>query len=189
MSGKAGWMTGAMLGAALLVNGAAMAQSGQGSDYGYPQADDRQPQDEGYADDDLAEGAQRDNRSSTQPRADDDFSDVTGEPYEQAQTDARAGRDGDPSAPTQDAWADREREEATTECAVAAREEAERDGGFAEVRQVQEPRESRDGYEVEGDIDARSSWRATDGQTLHFTCSVETGRIVKLNMPRGPAAR
>lgn len=189
MSGKAGWMTGAMLGAALLANSAAVAQTSPRGGYSYPEADERQPQDDRYADEDLAEGQERDTRPSAQPRANDDFSDVTGESYEQARTGAGTARDDQRYTDADDARADQEREEAITECAVAAREEAERDGGFAEVRQVQEPRDSRNGYEVEGDIDARSTWRSNDGKTLHFTCSVENGRIARLNIPRSGSSR
>lgn len=189
MSSKSGWMTGAVLSAALLASGAAVAQTGRGTDYRYPQADDRQPQDDPYLDDDVAGSGARDDRPSAQRRADDDFSDVTGQPYEQAQTDDRTERDNRSYAGATDTRADQEREEAITECAVAAREEAERDGGFAEVRQVQEPQESRAGYEVQGDIDARSGWRSNDGKTLHFTCSIENGRITRLNIPRKPTAR
>ena len=189
MSGKAGWMTGAMLSAALLAQGTAMAQTAPRGGYSYPEAGDRQPQDDRYADDDLAGGEEQDTKPSAQPRANDDFSDVTGEPYEQARTDAGTARDDRRYTNADDARADQEREEAITECAVAAREEAERDGGFAEVRQVQEPRDSRNGYEVEGDIDARSTWRSNDGKTLHFTCSVENGRIARLNIPRSGPSR
>ena len=93
MSGKAGWMTGAMLSAALLAQGTAMAQTAPRGGYSYPEAGDRQPQDDRYADDDLAGGEEQDTKPSAQPRANDDFSDVTGEPCEQARTDAGTARD------------------------------------------------------------------------------------------------
>ena len=108
---------------------------------------------------------------------------------EQAGSPSRNQAYARPGERAEDARVDREREEAITECAVAARDEAERDGGFAEVRQVQEPVETRGRYQVEGDIDARSSWRSEDGRTLHFTCSVQNGRIANLQFPRNPAAR
>lgn len=180
MTGKAGWMTGAMLGAAALVPGSMVHAQAQ-PDYGYPSASDRQAQDDPYADDDVTGGEERGSQAQAQQRADDDFSDVTGGVDEQTGSP--------PGERAEDARVDREREEAITECAVAARDEAERDGGFAEVRQVQEPVETRGKYQVEGDIDARSSWRSEDGQTLHFTCSVQNGRIANLQFPRNPAAR
>jgi hypothetical protein len=82
-----------------------------------------------------------------------------------------------------------EDEDAITSCALAAREEAERDGGYAEVRQVQEPRETRNGYDVEGDIEVRSGWRTQDGRSRHFTCSIQNGRIANVYVRREPAPR
>ena len=58
-----------------------------------------------------------------------------------------------------------------------------------EVRQVQEPRETRNGYDVEGDVEVRSGWRAQDGRPRHFTCSVQNGRIADLYFGRDRAAR
>ena len=188
MTGKAGWMTAAMLGVAALVPGSVVHAQTQ-PDYGYPGASDRQARDDPYADDDVTGGEERGSQPQAQQRADDDFSDVTGGVDEQAGSPSRNQAYARPGERAEDARVDREREEAITECAVAVRDEAERDGGFAEVRQVQEPVETRGKYQVEGDIDARSSWRSEDGQTLHFTCSVQNGRIANLQFPRNPAAR
>lgn len=174
---KARWMTGTLTGVALLAtSGVAMAQLRQGyepqEEAGAPYQHDEQapvPDDRDSADAGRQSGRPAD-------RADDDFSDVAAAAGAQGQRQAQAD---DPEA---DAVID--------SCALAAREEAEREGGYAEVRQVETPRETRQGYSVDGDVEVRASWRAQDGQARHFTCTVENGRIADVYFHRdGAAAR
>ncbi|KKW93279.1 hypothetical protein [Sphingobium chungbukense] len=177
---KARWMTGSLLALALLT-GATSAQALQPRQ-GYPQQEQddlaQPPADEAQAEPDD---------HAPPPRADDDFSDVVGADRQSAESaprnDGYGRRDHANGAPSA------ESEEAITNCALAARDEAERDGGYAEVRQVQEPRETRNGYDVEGDVEVRSGWRAQDGQDRHFTCSVQNGRIADVYFRGDRAAR
>lgn len=195
MTGKAGWMMGSMLAAALLANGVAMAQTQPR--YGYPSAEDQQAQDDRYSDQDSyssdeANAAQQQNRAN-----DEDFSDVAGTepsplPQQQQQREEDDRRYG-----TRDDWRGTDRQDArareeiamTDACALAARDEAERDGGYAEVRQMEAPRENRGRFTIDGDVETRSGWRAQDGRVRHFTCTVANGRIEDLDFQRERAAR
>jgi len=180
MTGKAGWIKGSVLAAALLASGVAAAQGYQ------PRQSAPQEQDDWPEDTQPSMPDDTENQAS-QPRADDDFSDVVANDSNQSQTSPSDDRFRRRDAVTQ-AEPD-EDEEAITSCALAARQEAERDGGYAEVRQVQEPRETRNGYDVEGDVDVRSGWRAQDGRTRHFTCSIQNGRIADVYFRRERAGR
>lgn len=193
MIGKAGWITGSAFGAALLVTGAAMAQTQP--DYDYPGANDRQAQEESAADeysfsdeDDVAQGRQ-------EPADEEDFSDVVGSGQAQppsARPDENSRRFGsrdDQYAPGAQDADEREESAMTNACALAARDEAERDGGYAEVRQMEAPRDSRDGVSIDGDVEIRSGWRAQDGRLRHFTCTIANGRIRDVYFPRDRDAR
>jgi len=179
---KMRWMTGSLIVLGLLTGGIASAQPyrpGQGA-----------PQEQGGLSDEAqppADDAAPDDRPG-QARADDDFSDVVAADQDHAGA-ASSGRDRRQDDLAEARPSDQEREDAITYCALAARDEAERDGGYAEVRQVQEPRETRNGYDVEGDVEVRSGWRAQDGRSRHFTCSVQNGRIADLYFGRDRAAR
>jgi len=176
-------MTGSLAALALLTGGMASAQAFQPRQ-SYPQEQD-----------DLSDAAQppanepqTSEDQASPPRADDDFSDVVTADQEPDRSNSqpdRYGRQDDPAATP----ADQASEEAITHCALAARDEAERDGGYAEVRQVQEPRETRSGYDVEGDVEVRSGWRAQDGTSRHFTCSMQNGRIADVYFHQDRAGR
>jgi hypothetical protein len=162
---KARWVTGSLMALVLLTGGAAAAQ--MQPPQSYPQEQDE------LGDEALPPADEADQANPA--RADDDFSDVVGADRNGAASgDERYGRRDDPADAAPGAP---ENEEAITHCALAARDEAERDGGYAEVRQVQEPRETRDGYDVEGDVEVRSGWRMQDGASRHFTCSIRNGRV------------
>jgi hypothetical protein len=168
---EARWFAGSVMALALLAGGTASAQARFQPQPGYPQDQDdlaQPPADE-------AQDAPDDRASA--PRADDDFSDVVAADQERAPIGSREDRYDRQDDTANAAPADRETDEAMTGCALAARDEAERDGGNAEVRQMQEPRETRGGYAVEGDVEVRSGWRTQDGASRHFTCSVQNGRI------------
>lgn len=196
MSGKARWMTGVVLGAALLVNGAAMAQAGPRD--GYPGATDPQADYDGYdgyAEDDDYPGSS-DHAGQPQGRANgDDFSDVAGAeaaplpqpPRDERDRDWGMRNDRRDAGPTYEFR--REESAMTDACAIAARDEAERDGGYAEVRQMEAPRESRGGFSIDGDVETRSGWRAQDGRIRHFTCTINNGRIQDIYFRRDRAAR
>lgn len=181
---KAGW-AGSVMAAMLLTSGGASAQSLQPR-LSYPQdqgdlADEAPPPNE--------DGQDIRDRPAEQPRADDDFSDVvSGDDSRIGEEDRDAGYgrgDNHAEATPPDA----ESEDAITYCALAARDEAERDGGYAEVRQMQQPRETRNGHDVEGDLEWRSNWRSQDGAMRHFTCSLRNGRVADIWFQRDRAAR
>ncbi|WP_150291133.1 hypothetical protein [Sphingobium estronivorans] len=172
---KTQWMTGSLTALALLASGAASAQI-------QPQL--RYPQDQG----DLPDDAQAPEDQADPPHADDDFSDVVGADQDASAPDSAPGgydRAHDPN----DAALAPESDAAIDDCALAARDEAERDGGYAEIRQMQPPRESANGYDVEGDAEVRSSWRAQDGAMRHFTCSIRNGRIASVYFQQERMAR
>ncbi|WP_254911473.1 hypothetical protein VVT58_12065 [Sphingobium sp. SJ10-10] len=176
-------MTGSLMTLALLTGGAASAQAFQPRQSSPQEQDDLSDEAQPPADE-----PQTPEDQASPPRADDDFSDVVAadqEPARSGPQSDRYGRQDDPAATP----ADQASEEAITHCALAARDEAERDGGYAEVRQVQEPRETRGGYDVEGDVEVRSGWRTQDGRSQHFTCSVQNGRIADVYFRRDRAAR
>ncbi len=69
-------------------------------------------------------------------------------------------------------------------CADAAREEASASGGYAEVRQMGEPRPVADGYNIDGQVESRASYRATSGTTRRFTCTVKDGQVADVYISR-----
>ena len=183
MMGKSGWMTGSVLGTALLLSGAALAQTQPR--YDYPSEQDHG---DGYADDTAAEQQQEKAAPPEQGNPDEDFSDVVGTDEQRAETQqqrsARVEPADEPASvddPEVDAMIDA--------CAFAAREEAERDGGYAEVRQMEAPRESRRGFSIDGDVETRSGWRAQDGRVRHFTCTTANGRVEEVYFQRERAER
>lgn len=176
--GKARWMTGSLLAMMMLTGGAPSAQAQFQPRQNYPQDQDL-PGDAPAAQDE----------GTSPPSADEDFSDVVAADRQRADTpDAGSRQDGqDDRAP--DTMAERDSDAVVNSCALAAREEAEREGGYAEVRQMEEPRETRNGYDVDGDVETRSGWRAQDGALRHFTCSVQDGRVADVFFRRDRAVR
>lgn len=174
MTAMRGWTTGALMGAALLVSGAAVAQTQPR--YDDAEAGEWRRGDDSYDSGDGAASAQDDDARRRPVRPEEDFSDVVA--ADEQHSDG-ANRWNDPQAqavPSPDTESDDE-SEAMTACAVAARNEAERDGGYAEVRGMEAPRESRNGFTIDGELEARSGWRAQDGRSRQFTCTVANGRV------------
>jgi hypothetical protein len=171
---KTALVAGSIVTAALLASGAASAQRSQPRQ-SYPADQDDLSVDDQPSIDEGGRAPER--QANPAPRADDDFSDVVGQ-----QEENRSWRqpgdpyDGRQDAPARSALSDEE-EDAMTNCAIAGRDEAGRDGGYAEVRQMFAPRETRSGIDVEGDVEVRSGWRAQDGRIRHFTCTVQNGRV------------
>ncbi|HKY82416.1 MAG TPA: hypothetical protein VJM09_13200 [Sphingobium sp.] len=183
MMGKPGWMTGSLLGATLLMGGAAVAQTqprygaqpGEQQEYRDDSQDDLAPQEQAQPEEDFSDVvAADDQRGAAEPN--------------RAEPNAAESRAEAAPAPSP-AVEDEESEAMVNACALAARDEAERDGGYAEVRQMELPRESRNGFSIDGDVEARSSWRAQDGQMRHFTCTLANGRIQDVHFQRERAAR
>ncbi|WP_242125679.1 hypothetical protein [Sphingobium sp. Sx8-8] len=184
---KARWLAGTVMAVALLAGGVPAQAQYQ------PRQSTAQDQDD-LAQPPADEAQDTPDRHATPPRADDDFSDVVAQDQQsRATSDPRSeryGRSNDAAdAAPQDRPDEQQADELTTSCALAARDEAEHDGGYAEVRQMQQPRETRNGFDVEGDVEVRSGWRAQDGTMRHFTCSVQNGRIADVYFQRDRAAR
>jgi hypothetical protein len=78
----------------------------------------------------------------------------------------------------------------TDACAVAARDEAQgRDGGYAEVSHMETPIATADGYNIDGYVETRTSYRANDGSSRRFTCAMKNGRVANVYISRDVAAR
>lgn len=212
--GKARWMTGSLVGLALILGSVGTAQArprydrgGYGGGWGHHHRDrgngfgfgdavgvaalvgavaiiasslskDKQARASGsgapsgdYADNDSDYRSPPPPASGTDYGADmgngnvhnDDFSDV-------------AGRDGE-----QDRMADA--------CAVAARDRAQQQGGYAEVRHMDEPRPANGGYNIDGQVETRTSYRAASGTTHRFTCTMQDGRVAQVYLSRDVALR
>ncbi len=68
--------------------------------------------------------------------------------------------------------------DAVDACVSAARDEAERDGGYAEVVDVEKPRASGgDGWDIQGSLEHRRSYSDTSGRQKNFSCTFERGRV------------
>jgi hypothetical protein len=75
-------------------------------------------------------------------------------------------------------------------CAVAARDEAQGEaGGYAEVRHMDAPRATPDGYNIDGQVESRAAYRAATGVTRRFTCTMRDGQVAQVYLSRDVAAR
>jgi hypothetical protein len=73
---------------------------------------------------------------------------------------------------------------AVNQCAEAAREEASRGGGYAEVVDIGRPQPTSDGWYVDGRVERRANARIGYGETRRFTCSVRDGRVAQVDFSR-----
>lgn len=105
-------------------------------------------------------------RSSRDPRADDDFADLAG--------DATGNEDTAPPATyTEDAAVD--------SCAVAAEDEGRRLAPLARVQDITDVDARRDGsWYVQGTIELRDGYRDADRQEQRFRCTIVTGEYPRV---------
>lgn len=105
--------------------------------------------------------------------------------------DHRDGRTPDPNGYPEDRNADRQNETdsafgedaAIDACIDAVRDEAERNGGYAEILDVEQPLARGDGeWDVEGRVEQRQSYRDADGQSRRFSCDVRDGRVADVRL-------
>ena len=69
-------------------------------------------------------------------------------------------------------------DQAVDACAVAARDEASRNGSFAEVRDITGVRPyGNNGFDVTGVVDQRSGYRGNDNRTRSFRCTGRDGQV------------
>lgn len=86
------------------------------------------------------------------------------------------------------AVANQNSDQMTDACALAARDEAQgQAGGYAEIRHIDEPRATNGGYNIDGEVETRASYRATDGTTRRFTCAMQGGRVTQVYLSRDVA--
>lgn len=62
-------------------------------------------------------------------------------------------------------------------CAIAARDEASRNGNFAEVRDITGTRPFGNGWDVTGTVSERAGYRAGDSRLRSFRCIWDDGRV------------
>ena len=74
-------------------------------------------------------------------------------------------------------------------CADAARQEASVNGGYAEVRRMDEPRVIDGGYNIDGEVESRAAYRDASGTTHRFTCTVKNGRVAEVYISRDMVSR
>ncbi|MFD1106527.1 hypothetical protein [Sphingobium olei] len=214
---KARWMTGALVGAGLLMGsiGAAQAQPryGYGGGWGRGGWDRHHRRGDGFgvgdaigvaalvgavaiaassmAKDKKAQQAQGNDRSyddnAPPPRDGTDYgADVQSNPPSHDEGPARDDADFSDIADANG------RDDALTDaCALAARDEAQRQqAGYAEVRHIDTPRPTGSGaYNIDGEVESRTSYRATGGTTHRFTCAMKDGRVAQVYLSRDVASR
>lgn len=74
-------------------------------------------------------------------------------------------------------------------CADAARQEASANGGYAEVRRMDEPRMIDGGYNIDGEVESRVAYQDVSGTTRRFTCTVKDGRVAEVYLSRDMVSR
>ncbi|MBO9670894.1 MAG: hypothetical protein J7485_10290 [Sphingobium sp.] len=75
-----------------------------------------------------------------------------------------------------------EEDAAVDACAVAARDRASNGSNYAEIRGINGVTARGNGYDVTGQIEQRSSYRATDGWSRNFRCSWTDGRVASVTV-------
>lgn len=208
---KARWMTGALVGAGLLLGSvsAAEARPRYGYDRGWNGNGhggwDRHRRGNGFGLGDaigvaaivgavaiVASSVNKDKQAQT-ARADTRHEGDYDAPPPASGTDYGADLRTDPPARDDADFSDiaAQDEGMTDACAVAARDEAQaRQGGYAEVRQIDAPRATPDGsYNIDGEVETRASYRATAGTTHRFTCTIKDGRAATVYLSRDVASR
>lgn len=203
MTGKARWMTGSLVGLGLMVGSIGAADARPRYDRGYDRGwGHHRHRGDGFGFGDavgvaaligavaiVASSIAKDKRDgrATGSAGNDDT------PPPSQGTDYGADVDSKQSAANadfSDSVAPDDEAQMTDACAVAARDEAQgQDGGYAEVPQMDAPRAVQDGYNIDGQVENRASYRATSGTTRRFTCTIKDGRVAEVYLSRNVAAR
>ncbi len=93
--------------------------------------------------------------------------------YDNRGYDGGYGDDGGVSYADEDAAVDA--------CAIAARDEATRNGSFAEVRDITSSRPFGNGWDVTGVVSERVGYRGADSRLRSFRCIWDNGRVEGVN--------
>lgn len=96
-----------------------------------------------------------------------------------ADKNARADRE---RTPDRRDWSDAE-DRAVDDCALAAREEAERQARHADIASIGEVRSVTDGWNVDGTVELRDSYRDT-AEVRRFSCDWRGGRVANVYLSR-----
>jgi hypothetical protein len=114
-----------------------------------------------------------------------------------ANKDAKANRayQGDGREPYREPYSDNgsngarsEEDAAVDDCAVAARDEGSRDGGYAEVRGISKTQQTDQGWDVDGTVDQRRDGYSGTGKTRRFSCTWTNGRVADVILSRDSIA-
>lgn len=100
-----------------------------------------------------------------------------------AEKNARADRERGPDGRN---WSDAE-DRAVDDCALAAREEAERQARHADIASIGEIRSVSDGWNVDGTVELRDSYRDT-AEVRRFSCDWRRGRVANVYLSRDTLA-
>ena len=79
----------------------------------------------------------------------------------------------------------------TDSCALAARDQAQGNSGYAEIRHMDAPRPGQNGgYNIDGEVESRASYRAGGGETRRFTCAMNAdGQVAQVYLSRHMVSR
>ncbi len=91
--------------------------------------------------------------------------------------DDGARYDSRSTAPRYEGAAASGEDEAVDACALAARDRASEGRNYAQVRGIDGVTARGNGFDVTGQIEQRSSYRANDGWSRNFRCSFADGRV------------
>lgn len=80
--------------------------------------------------------------------------------------------------------ADDDETAAVDACAIAARDRASGDSGYAEIRDMADPQPIDGGWNIDGTVEQRAGYRDTAGETRRFTCTVRDGTVANVYMAR-----
>jgi hypothetical protein len=206
---KTRWMTGALVSAGLLMGsiGVAEARPRYGYDRGWDGRghggwDRYRRRGDGFGVGDaigvaaivgavaIVASSMNKDKQARDSRTDGSYGDEYDAPPPRTGTDYGADV-GDAAPPRDDAdFAASGQDDAMADaCAVAAREEAQADhGGYAEVRHLETPLATPNGgYNIDGYVETRTSYRANDGVSRRFTCAMQNGRVAQVYLSRDVA--
>ncbi|MFZ2996176.1 hypothetical protein [Sphingobium sp.] len=203
LTGKTRWMTGALVGAGLMLGSVSAAEARPRYDRGYDRGGwghHHRGRGDGFGFGDavgvaalvgavaiVASSVAKDKQARAA-----DVRDYDGPPPSVGtEYGADVRSDVRDEADFSDVAATASRDDAMTDaCAVAARDEAQGEaGGYAEVRHMDAPRATPDGYNIDGQVESRAAYRDTGGVTRRFTCAMRDGRVAQVYLSRDVAAR
>ena len=106
------------------------------------------------------------------------------DPRDQRGYDDGAGYDSRNNAPRYDnaRGVASSEDAAVNACVAAARDQAGRNGDYAEIRGVDRAAPHGSGYDVTGQLEQRSSYRSNDGWSRSFRCSWQDGQVNGLSI-------